>query len=163
MSIRVLLRDHPHRAIALATDEHILTFRHSPSAAAGASAVSLNSAQDVSLQNRCMVEFTKLQDTDTSEFRSLTSLSSQGTLGLITVNSDVFLCVVSGSQRVASVRPGEHVQKITAVEFRMFNDWIRGTFHNQQLLTCLYRLHQQIRLRQSSTGPHQQFSRRSSR
>ena len=41
-----------------------------------------------------------------------------GTLGLITVNNDVFLCVVSGSVKVATVRPGETVQRIHTVEFR---------------------------------------------
>lgn len=117
MTIRVLLRDYPHRAIALATDEHILTFRHSPSTA-GASSVSVNSIQSASLQPRCMVEFSSIKDTDTSDFRSLSSLSILGTLGLITVDGDIFLCVVNGSQRVAAVRPGENVQKITSVEFR---------------------------------------------
>jgi len=117
MTIRVLLRDHPHRAIALATNEHILTFRHSPSTA-GASSISVNSTSSTSLEPRCLVEFASIKDTDTSDFRSLSSLSAQGTLGLITIGSDIFLCVVNGSQRVATVRPEEHVQKITSVEFR---------------------------------------------
>lgn len=119
MSIRVLIRDYPHRAIALATDDHILTFRHSPSTA-GASSLSVNSTQNTSLQPRCMVEFSSINDVDRSDFRSLSSLSVQGTLGLITINGDIFLCVVNGSQRVATVRPGEHVQKITSVEFRTY-------------------------------------------
>jgi len=38
-------------------------------------------------------------------------------LGLITLNNDVFLCVITGSEEVATVRPGETVQKIFAVEF----------------------------------------------
>lgn len=119
MTIRVLLRDHPHRAIALATDDHILTFRHSPSTA-GASSLSVNSTstQNTTLQPRCMVEFARTADTDTTDFRSLTSLSVFGTLGLITVNGDIFLCVVNGAQRAATVRDGENVLKITSVEFR---------------------------------------------
>lgn len=118
MTIRVLLRDHPHRAIALATDDHILTFRHSPSTA-GASSLSVNSTQSATtLQPRCMVEFARTADTDTTDFRSLTSLSVFGTLGLITVNGDIFLCVVNGAQRAATVRDGENVLKITSVEFR---------------------------------------------
>ncbi|KAL1302222.1 hypothetical protein AAFC00_002647 [Neodothiora populina] len=120
MTIRVLLRDHPHRAIALATDEHILTFRHSASTVGG-STVSLNSTQNAAIQPRCMVEFSLLQETDTSDFRSLSSLSAQGTLGLITIGGDIFLCVVNGSERVATVRPGENVQKITSVEFHCIN------------------------------------------
>ena len=121
MTIRVLLRDHPHRAVALATDDHILTFRHSPSTA-GASSLSVNSNQSATLQPRCMVEFARTADTDTTDFRSLTSLSVFGTLGLITINGDIFLCVVNGAQRAATVRNGENVLKITSVEFREFRD-----------------------------------------
>lgn len=65
-----------------------------------------------------MVEFARTADTDTTDFRSLTSLSVFGTLGLITVNGDIFLCVVNGAQRAATVRDGENVLKITSVEFR---------------------------------------------
>ena len=57
---------------------------------------------------------------DLQEYRSLSSLSVHGTLGLITVNGDVFLCVVSGASRVATVRPDETVQRILSVEFRTF-------------------------------------------
>ena len=117
MTVRVLLRDYPHRAIALATDDYILTFRHSPSTA-GASSLSVNSVQSLSSQPRCLVEFSPITETDVSDFRSLTSLGVHGTLGLITINSDVFLCVVNGAQRVATVSPGENIQKITSVEFR---------------------------------------------
>ena len=112
MTIRVLLRDHPHRAVALATDDHILTFRHSASTA-GASSLSVNSTQSNTLQPRCMVEFA-------TDFRSLSSLTVFGTLGLITINGDIFLCVVNGAQRAATVRNGENVLKITSVEFREF-------------------------------------------
>lgn len=118
MTIQVLLRDHPHRAIALATDEHILIFRHSHQSTAGASSLSVNSNQSASIQPRCMVEFSTKRDADLEDFHSLTSLSVLGTLGLVTINGDIFLCVVSGATRVATVRPGENVQKITSVEFR---------------------------------------------
>lgn len=120
MSIKVLLRDHPHRAIALKTDSHILTFRHSPSTAS----VSTTSLGNASLQEattpRCMVEFSAVEDTDTSDYRSLTSLSVQGTLGLVTINHDIFLCVVNGASKVATLRPGENIQRITSVEFRQY-------------------------------------------
>lgn len=51
-------------------------------------------------------------------YRTLSSRSIHGTLGLITVQGDVYLCVVSVSEKVASVRAGETVQRIKAVEFR---------------------------------------------
>lgn len=118
MPIRVLLRDYPHRAIALATDSHVLTFRHSPSTA-GASTVSLgNGATQETTTPRCMVEFSTTKDADLTDYRSLSSLSILGTLGLVTINQDIFLCVVNGAARAATLRPGEHVQKITSVEFR---------------------------------------------
>ncbi|CAD0026617.1 unnamed protein product [Aureobasidium pullulans] len=116
MTIRVLLRDHPHRAVALATDDHILTFRHSASTA-GASSLSVNSTQSNTLQPRCMVEFARVADTDTTDFRSLSSLTVFGTLGLITINGDIFLCVVNGAQRAATVRNGENVLKITSSDY----------------------------------------------
>ena len=43
--------------------------------------------------------------------------SAQGTLGLITLNNDVFLCTVTGASQVAAPRPEETVQKIQAVDF----------------------------------------------
>lgn len=52
-----------------------------------------------------------------SEYRSLPSLSIKGTLGLVTIKGDVFLCVVNDSKHVATVRPGETVQQIKNVEF----------------------------------------------
>lgn len=50
-------------------------------------------------------------------YRTLSSLSIQGTLGLVTVNGDVFLCVVNSSKKAAEVRPGERVNKIMGVDF----------------------------------------------
>ena len=51
------------------------------------------------------------------DYRSLPSLDIKGTLGLITINNDVFLCVVNHSKKVATVRPGETIQQILSVEF----------------------------------------------
>ena len=51
------------------------------------------------------------------DYRSLPSLDIKGTLGLITIGQDVFLCVVNDSKRAATVRPGENVQQIKNVEF----------------------------------------------
>jgi len=65
-----------------------------------------------------MVEFSALNTISLEDYRALTPLSVQGTLGLITINNDVFLCVVRGASRVASVRPWETVQRISSVDFR---------------------------------------------
>lgn len=58
------------------------------------------------------------------DYRRLSS-TVQGTLGLVTLNGDVFLCVVNSSRRVATVRPGETIQVIQSVEFHCLNraDW----------------------------------------
>jgi len=114
MSVRVFIRDHPHRTIALATDEHVLVFRHSLSSTESASSSSLRLSNQLATP-RCLVEFTARSSLDLTEYRSIGN--GQGTLGLITLNSDVFLCVISSSSQVATVRPGETVQRIHAVEF----------------------------------------------
>jgi hypothetical protein len=42
-------------------------------------------------------------------------------LGLISVGGDVFLCVVTHASRVATVRPGETVERILSVQFFCLN------------------------------------------
>lgn len=127
MSIRVLLRDFPNRSIALVTSTHALIFGHSASdAATNESFTSLHTTAtrnsiDGAGPARCMVEFADLTTTDISDYRTLSPLPVYGTLGLITVNGDVFLCVVASSVKVASVRPNEMVEKITAVQFYCLN------------------------------------------
>lgn len=112
MPIKVFLRESPQRAIALGTDTHVLIFRHSQSSV-GASSTSLPDGT----APRCIVEFSPWEGVDMKDYRSLPSLDIKGTLGLITINSDVFLCVVNDSKRAATVRPGETIQQIKNVEF----------------------------------------------
>jgi hypothetical protein len=130
MSIRVLLRDHPHRAIALVTTSHVLIFRHSPSTAEAVNNGSLASIQTIQSRTsidgqatpRCIVEFADLHTIDLSDYRTLSPVPVHGTLGLITISNDVFICVVTGASKVASVRPGETVERIYAVEFYCLNN-----------------------------------------
>lgn len=117
MSIRVLIRDSPSRSIALATDDHVLVFRHSASASDTHNPNASSSSLNEGAPYRCMVEFTKIEHAELEEYRSLSSLNVYGTLGLVTLQNDVFLCVVSGASKVATVRPGESVLRIHAVEF----------------------------------------------
>ncbi|KAI9757099.1 MAG: hypothetical protein M4579_003577 [Chaenotheca gracillima] len=129
MAIKALIRDHPHRSIALVTSSHALILRHSPSTGAsnanGTSGseqfASSSSVHAASAPPRCMVEFSSSDTVDLSDYRALSTLPVQGTLGLITVDNDVFLCLVTGSTRVATVRPGETAQRIHAVEFYCLN------------------------------------------
>ena len=122
MSIRVLIKDYPQRAIALSTATHALVLRHSPTSTdhnANNSSTSLGS--NGAGAARCMVEFAHLEDLDLSDYRPLNSVNVHGTLGLITVNGDVFLVVVNGSRKVADVRPGETVKRIHSVGFYCLN------------------------------------------
>ena len=129
MSIRVLLREYPHRSIALVTATHALIFRYSPSTSdsiANGSLASIQATQprtsvDIAASARCMVEFADVSSVDLGDYRTLSPLPVYGTLGLITIGNDIFLCVVAGATKVASVRPGETVEKIYAVEFHCLN------------------------------------------
>lgn len=115
MSLRLLLRDHPQRSFALVTNTHALVFRHSHSnSSADAISNGLSSKPSVS---KCMVEFTTIGSVDLADYRIVRASGVHGTLGLISINTDVFLCVVSGATRVAIVRPSETVQRIMSVDF----------------------------------------------
>jgi hypothetical protein len=121
MSIRVLLRDYPNRAIALVTESHALIFRHSPTtneAINNGSLSSLNSSRpSLDSAPRCMVEFSSLHLLDLGDYRTLSPRPVHGTLGLITIENDVFICIVTGASKVANVRPGETVERIFAAQF----------------------------------------------
>ncbi|KAL3417842.1 hypothetical protein PVAG01_10851 [Phlyctema vagabunda] len=129
MSIRVLLREHPNRSIALVTPTHALIFRHTSStfdSIANGSLASLHTvpthgSADGTAASKCMVEFADVAAVDLNDYRTLSPLPVHGTLGLITINHDVFLCVVKGTVKVATVRPGETVEKIFAVDFYCLN------------------------------------------
>ena len=112
MSLRVFLQDQPQRAIAIASDTHALVFCYS----------SLNVGEGGPLKtarSRSIVEFSSLKAIDLSHYRSLYHPGVHGTLGLININADIFLCLISKAVRVATVRPGENVQRIQGVEFCM--------------------------------------------
>jgi hypothetical protein len=111
--LRVLCRDYPRRAIALTTGEYALIFQYTASVDTGN-----NPSQSIVEKQRCLLEFTKISSVDLRDYRLLGE--AQGTLGLITLNKDVFLCVVTTSSRAATVKPGETILRIDNVEFRMF-------------------------------------------
>ena len=105
-SLRILCQDHPQRTIVLATAEHALIFQY----------CSADPAPNVSNEPpRCLVKFSGLSSVDLKGYRFLGN--GYGTLGLITLDEDVFLCVVTGSSKAATVRPGETVLRIENVDF----------------------------------------------
>ncbi|KAI1500120.1 SacI homology domain-containing protein [Biscogniauxia marginata] len=127
-SSQLLIRDYPHRAIAIATSTHVLIFRHSPTTSEAIADGSLSSvvpsrarASSEGHVSKCMVEFSPTSKHLLDDFRPLTPRPIYGTLGLIAINQDVFLCVVTQASRVATLRPGETVEKIASVEFFCLN------------------------------------------
>lgn len=120
MSIRVLIKEYPHRAIALVTSTHALVLRHSSTSndsTGNFNASSTSLGSNGAGAARCMVEFSAKEDVDLEDYRAMHSVVAYGTLGLITVEGNVFLLVVNGASKVATVRPGETVQRIHSVGF----------------------------------------------
>ncbi|KAJ5217507.1 uncharacterized protein N7469_011132 [Penicillium citrinum] len=106
-NLRVLCRDHPQRAIALVTSDHALIF-HYNTVGAGAKTTP-----------RCQVEFSNVSSANLDGYRPLGA--GHGTLGMITLDEDVFVCVVTDSSEAATVRPGESVSRIDNVDFYCLN------------------------------------------
>jgi hypothetical protein len=129
-SSQILIREYPHRAIAIASTSHALILRHSSSATSDTLAngyltpVSSGRPRSAASDNaafKCMVEFTPTSDRSLADYRPLTPRPIYGTLGLISIGRDVFLCVITQASRVATLRPGETVEKIEAVQFFCLN------------------------------------------
>jgi synaptojanin len=127
-SSQLLIREYPHRAIAIVSDNHALIFRYSPTtseAIADGSLASVPSARSRAagdaLVFKCMVEFSPITKDLLADYRPLTARPIFGTLGLISINQDVFICVVTQATRVASLRPGETVERIANVGFYCLN------------------------------------------
>ncbi|GFN19313.1 inositol polyphosphate 5-phosphatase [Aspergillus tubingensis] len=111
--LRIYTQNYPYRTIALATSEYVLIFRHS---LAGAD---VNTASHLKTTPRCLVEFAPLSSVDLKGYRVIGD--GHGTLGLVTLDNEVFLCVVTGSSKAASIRPGETVLRIHSVDFFCLN------------------------------------------
>jgi hypothetical protein len=123
-SIEILIKHNPHRSFALKTATHVLILRHLPSSA-DLNDYGSQPSNNGSATPRCMVEFTTVEAADLDGYQSLKGQALNwkvhGTLGLITIENDIFLCVVSGvTARPITVRPGETVRKIESVDFRKY-------------------------------------------
>ncbi|KAL8731734.1 MAG: hypothetical protein Q9166_003181 [cf. Caloplaca sp. 2 TL-2023] len=120
MSLRVFLQENP-RVIILASEHHALIFRCTPPTVVagldGTSRIPLGQASAA----KSVVESAALESLNLSGYRSLQASGIHGTLGLINIGTDVFLCVISAAIRVATVRPGENVQRILGAEFYCLN------------------------------------------
>jgi synaptojanin len=127
ISSQLLIREYPHRSLAIVSHSSALVFRHSTTtseAIANGSLASVPSARSRGGDggpSKCMVEFSPASDKLLKNYRSLTPRPIFGTLGLISINRDVFLCVITQASRVATPRPGETVERIIAVDFFCLN------------------------------------------
>lgn len=116
MAFHILQRDKPSRALALVSPSHALVFQ--PSRVRQVHNEHVNAAPPQS-----MVSFVPLELIDLSGYRSVVnsrfydSVTWAGTLGLINIDADVFLCVITKASLVANVRQGERVLRVDAVEF----------------------------------------------
>ncbi|KAG5983655.1 hypothetical protein E4U55_007579 [Claviceps digitariae] len=124
-SSELYIRDHPHRSIAIVSSSHALILRYS-SAASGDTPLNGSATSVHSVKSRggtdghtakCMVEFSAISAPLLKDYRPLTPRPVYGTLGLIAANGEVFLSVITRAIRAATVRPGETVERISAVDF----------------------------------------------
>lgn len=104
---------HSPRSIALANDDYALVIRYA------------DRSHSKDSLHKCLLEFTQRSSIDFDKYRLLSDIEHKGCLGLIEINSDVFVCLISGSEVVASPRYGETVNLIHGVEFYCVNraDW----------------------------------------
>lgn len=116
MSLRLFVRDHPQRALSLLTETHALIFRHSKSVDVGANILDNGSNKSTS-SSKSMVEFTPLRNIDLTDYHTLGASGIHGTLGLINIAGDTFICVINDAKRVATVKEDEAVLRILSVGF----------------------------------------------
>lgn len=108
--MRVLCKDAPERTIVLVANGYALTMRHQQSTEEGSGNI------EILNYPKCIVEFTSADAIPLAEYRTLGT--GLGTLGLIALAAgEVFICIVTQATNVASVRPGETVQRIDSVDF----------------------------------------------
>ncbi|RAL15693.1 SacI domain and endonuclease/exonuclease/phosphatase family protein [Aspergillus homomorphus CBS 101889] len=105
-NLRIYTRDFPQRIVALATVEYVLIFQ--------AETLS-EQRRDGETTTRCLVDLVPVSSVNLEDYQIRGS--GYGTLGLINLDDDVFLSVITGSSKAATVRPGESVYRIDTVDF----------------------------------------------
>ncbi|KAK9242543.1 SacI homology domain-containing protein [Lipomyces tetrasporus] len=125
MAMRIYFREQP-RTLLLATDEYALSFQcvsdtteektsyktDKPSSGNNSHGFGNNAA------SRVLVDFTSQETIDFTRYKPLSSLPCYGCLGLLNVDGDVFLAVITGASKVAEpVADIETVYRIHALEF----------------------------------------------
>ncbi|KTW30137.1 hypothetical protein T552_00615 [Pneumocystis carinii B80] len=94
--------------------------RNSPSSIAlkvGSDALVFQTCEKSLESQTCIAKFCKWDDIDYSEYFLATSKVIYGCMGLISIENNVFICLITGYSQIASVRATETINRIHDVEF----------------------------------------------
>ncbi|QSL66603.1 hypothetical protein MERGE_000985 [Pneumocystis wakefieldiae] len=94
--------------------------RNSPSSIVlkvGSDALVFQSCEKSLESQTCIAKFCKWDDIDYSQYFLATSKPIYGCMGLISIEDNVFICLITGYSQVASVRATETINRIHDVEF----------------------------------------------
>lgn len=112
-NLRILARDYPQRSIALVAAENALIFQYNSAGSVEGNPPYTND------KYRCSVEFPTVSPATLKGYRTLGG--GYGTLGLITLDEDIFICAITGASKAATARPGETISRIDNVDFYCLN------------------------------------------
>ncbi|KTW32136.1 uncharacterized protein T551_00818 [Pneumocystis jirovecii RU7] len=76
----------------------------------------------------CIVKFCKWDDVDCSEYSLVAFRAVYGCMGLINIENNIFICLITGYSQVAAVRSMETVNRIHDVEFLCLNSSLYDNF-----------------------------------
>lgn len=88
---------------------------------AGTNALIFESCQESLDLETCIIKFCNWNDIECSEYFLATPKAIYGCVGLISIENNVFICLVTGYSQVASIRIMETVNRIHDVEFLCLN------------------------------------------
>lgn len=97
--MNILLRPGSKRTLALESTSHVLLFRY------------INETQ------KCAIELIPKSSFISQPYKQLSRSKPHGFLGLIEINDDIFLCVITSKIHAAQPLQGENINKIADVEF----------------------------------------------
>lgn len=97
--MNVLFRADSKRTLALESKSHVLLFRY------------------IKETKKCAIELISKDSFISTPYKQLSRSKPHGFLGLIEMNNDIFLCVITSKRQVAEPLPNEQINKINDVEF----------------------------------------------
>ncbi|CAI2179303.1 19761_t:CDS:10 [Funneliformis geosporum] len=134
MQCVLLVRDSP-RALALQPSHNY----HSDPDVSNSALVFENTHKTYDLQRpQCNVTLVKDTEFNISEYRQLCPRPVYGCLGLLQVEKDMFLAVVTDCQHIGEIRRGESVHRISDVEFYSLTNSSYDSVSNSYASTRLY-------------------------